>query len=852
MSEFFLRLNTPGVRHPEAVRLLSDEETGVRHSRHKGATLKTTLMGSHSATAWLVGDAGELKDRRFPLDRPLVVLGRDENSCDVVLPQTFISKRQVAFEADQNGRITARHLGSKSSTYVNGLPLFEQVLSDGDRIGFGPAGVLSFTFRTPNSDEQLRTEVASGIPQNATLRIGRVPDNDIVLDGPGVSRCHATLTYNASQKPVLTDLTSTNGTYVNGSLLTEPRELTSDDLVFLGGFVLRVNGHEVQRLELRSSRICAEGISKSVGDKILLRNMTLAFYPREFIGIIGSSGCGKSTLMDALNGLRPATTGSVSINGLDLYTHFNVLRRSIGYVPQRDILHDGLTVERTLWFAAKLRLPAQSSAEEIQRIVDEVIETVGLGGQRLNEFRQLSGGEQKRLSIAVELITKPSFLFLDEPTSPLDPETTESMMDLFRRLADQGRIVVMVTHKFEKFDQMDNVAILTRGGQLAFFGPPAASLKYFDCREPADIYRQVGRKDPEELGAQFVNSPEYQRYIAQRVSETRALQDLGAAIGEGTQQQPSIERPAGLNQWKTLTRRFLEIKLNDRKNTLLLLIQAPIVALLLTMITGSRLNDVKTLFVAAVVAIWFGANNAVRDIVSEGPIYIRERRFSLKIPSYVLSKFAVLSGFAAVQVLLFLAILIGFKRLSVADLPSLFAVMYLTTLGGISTALLLSALVTSTEKALSVLPLIVIPQLLLAGFLRPINDIYIDARTRRPASAREFQMAELLRPLRPNTPSPIQKIEGLGPARYASGFMLARWSIDGLVHVVSVEDSKSRDRLATQMWVHSHPAVSGVRELADVEDSYRNRMRVDLGILVGFNLVLLALTMLALKKKDVI
>src|SRR5687768_5830059 len=124
-------------------------------------------MGSHSATAWLVGEAGELKDRQFPLDRPLVVLGRDENSCDVVLAQTFISKRQVSFEADQNGRITARHLGSKSSTYVNGLPLFEQVLSDGDRIGFGPAGVLSLTFRTPNSDEQLRTEVASGIPQNA-------------------------------------------------------------------------------------------------------------------------------------------------------------------------------------------------------------------------------------------------------------------------------------------------------------------------------------------------------------------------------------------------------------------------------------------------------------------------------------------------------------------------------------------------------------------------------------------------------------------------------------------------------------------------------------------------------------
>ncbi|MEP6509836.1 MAG: FHA domain-containing protein, partial [Gemmatimonadales bacterium] len=509
-------------------------------------------LATHVAAGWLVGDVGELKDRKIPLDPPRVVLGRDRDFCHVVLSQAFISKQQVAFEVGQNGRITAKHLGSRSSTYVNGLPLSEQVLSDGDRIGFGPGGVLSFTFRefaqplSPGiaesnaatqgfgesgaapgplgSKNQFSTAMDANGSESYTTRIGRAPDNDIVLNGPGVSRYHATLTYGVAQQPVLSDLASTNGTFVNGSPLTEPRALASEDLVVLGGFVLRVNEREVQRLELGSSRISAEGITKSIGDKVLLRNITLAMLPREFIGIMGSSGCGKSTLMDALNGLRPATTGSVSINGLNLYTHFNALRRSIGYVPQRDILHDALTVERTLWFAAKLRLPTNSSQEEIHRVVEEVIETVGLNGQRTTEFRQLSGGEQKRLSLAVELITKPSFLFLDEPTSPLDPETTESMMDLFRRLADQGRIVVMVTHKFEKFDQMDNVVLLARGGHLAFFGPPKDSLQYFDCREPSDIYRQIGRKEPEELSARFRNSPEYDKYITRRVKETRDLQ----------------------------------------------------------------------------------------------------------------------------------------------------------------------------------------------------------------------------------------------------------------------------------------------------------------------------------------
>ena len=667
-----------------------------------------------------------------------------------------------------------------------------------------------------------------------------------------MSRYHATLTYGTSQQPVLEDLSSTNGTYVNGTSLTEPRALLSEDLVFLGGFVLRANGRDVQRIELRSSRISAEGITKSIGEKILLRNITLAMLPREFIGIMGSSGCGKSTLMDALNGLRPATTGSVSINGLDLYTHFNALRRSIGYVPQRDILHDALTVQRTLWFAAKLRLPTSSSVEEILRVVDDVIETVGLDGQRQTEFRQLSGGEQKRLSLAVELITKPSFLFLDEPTSPLDPETTEDMMDLFRRLADQGRIVVMVTHKFEKFEQMDNVVLLARGGHLAFFGPPKDSLVYFDCREPADIYRQIGRKEPEELSARFSNSPEYDKYITQRVKETRDLQGIGAAIGQGTEQDESLARPVGIAQWLTLTRRVFEIKLNDRKNTFLLIVQAPIIALLLTVISGKALNDVRTLFVTAVVAIWFGANNAVRDIVSEIPIYTRERRFSLKIPSYVLSKFAVLSVFSAIQVLLFLAILIAFKRLSISDFPSLFAVVYLTTLGGISTALLLSALVNSTEKALSILPLLVIPQLLLGGFLKPIDDIYLDVRTSKPTTARAYQMSQVLKRIYPDKPSLIYRTGGLGPARAASAFVLARWSVDGLAHVVSLNDSVARDRLATHMWVKSHPSVSGLQNSGEVDRSYRVRIGIDLGILAGFNVVLLALTMFALKKKDVI
>src|SRR6185369_2939837 len=276
---------------------------------------------------------------------------------------------------------------------------------------------------------------------------------------------------------------------------------------------------------------------------------------REFIGLMGSSGCGKSTLMDALNGLRPSTTGNVFVNDLDLYQNFNALRRSIGYVPQRDILHDVLTVERTLHYAAKLRLPKGTSGDLRRNIVGEVIDTVGLNEQRHTPFGQLSGGQQKRLSLAIELITKPSFIFLDEPTSPLDPETTENMMMLFRRLADEGRIVVMVTHRFEKFELMHQVAILTKGGRLAFFGPPHEAMNYFQCHEPAEIYRRIAAREPDEVSRTFQSSPLYQRYVSERIAEAQEIAHTTGQLGADKAAQRSTDRRPSLGQWLTLTRR---------------------------------------------------------------------------------------------------------------------------------------------------------------------------------------------------------------------------------------------------------------------------------------------------------
>ena len=796
--------------------------------------------GETGERAYLLGLVGKLAGRKILIEGARVVIGRDATQCQVVLEHVVISRRHAVIETDQQGRATIAGVSDSQTVYVNDRAVTRHELRDGDRVGLGPGGVVAFLYHAAASlgapapalaaggdhlsppdaagrADGLSPPGASAPAPSATtvlqparlpvLRLGRAPDNDVVLDAPGVSRYHATLTYDGDGRPELADLGSTNGTFVNGELLSGPRRLAPEDVVSLGGFLLCVDGRSIKRHDLSASHLIARQISKEIAGKTILDDISLALDPCEFVGLMGPSGCGKSTLMDALNGLRPATTGSVHINDLDLYRNFDALRRSIGYVPQRDVLHDALTVERTLYYTARLRLPRATPAATTRQIIDEVIETVGLSEQRQTLFRQLSGGQQKRLSLGLELITKPSFIFLDEPTSPLDPETTENMMVLFRRLADEGRIVVMVTHKFEKFEAMHQIAMLTRGGRLAFFGPPREALSYFGCREPGDIYRRIGAREPDELSRAYRASPQFARYVGARLSQAEELMRAVAAPAGGgaAAVQGKAERRFGLGQWLTLTQRYLEVKLKDRRNTLLLLAQAPFVAIILAIITAGTLNDAKTLFIAAIISIWFGANNAVREIVSEATIYSRERLVSLKIPSYVLSKFFVLSGVGLLQCLLFTGVLVVAGRLGRGDFAAVTLILYLTLLAGVATGLFFSALVNSTEKAMSILPLVLIPQLLLGGFLKPLDDLYLNRNTGKAVTVADYRRFEEAK----NQPAgaagsatdPVEKFEGLGGARAASALMVARWSIDALAHQVSVGDAEARDKLPTQMTV---------------------------------------------------
>jgi hypothetical protein len=328
--------------------------------------------------------------------------------------------------------------------------------------------------------------------------------------------------------------------------------------------------------------------------------------------------------------------------------------------------------------------------------------------------------------------------------------------------------------------------------------------------------------------------------------------------------QTGAERKPGIGQWVTLTQRLLEIKLKDLRNTLILLAQAPIVALILAAITDKTPNDARTLFIAAVIAMWLGANNAIREIVSERSVYARERLVNLKIPSYVISKFTILSGIGLIQVLLFVAILTFFERFKAIDFLFVTLILYLTLLAGAATGLFFSALVKSTEKAMSILPLILIPQLLLSGFLKPIDDLYTNVSKERGATAAEYRTFERDKdkaknwkfdPAKPDakpppTPDVVQKSDGLGSASVLAGFMTARWTIDALTHQVSRNDLEARDKLASRMTVAEYQAVLNGESDTAIDSAYTSRVRRDLVILTLFSIVFLALTMIALKRKD--
>jgi ABC-type multidrug transport system ATPase subunit len=321
---------------------------------------------------------------------------------------------------------------------------------------------------------------AATFDSTGTIRIGRDPDNDIVLPDFWVSRKHAEIRRVGTEYHVV-DLNSSNGLHHNGRRV--PRAvLSAGDRITIGRHEFLFDGtYLFQHDDQGPTSIIADDLTVEVKKAVLLDDISFALRHGTLLGIIGPSGCGKSTLLKAMTGIHPASRGRLLYDGKDLYKHYSELRYRIGMVPQDDVLHRQLTVRKALRFAASLRFASDVPRKQRKERVNEVLELLGLTARAKQRIDTLSGGQRKRTSVALELLTEPSLLALDEPTSGLDPALDKEVMRELRLLADRGRTVVVVTHSVLHLDLCDHVMVMCLGGRMGYFGPPDELLAFFEA-----------------------------------------------------------------------------------------------------------------------------------------------------------------------------------------------------------------------------------------------------------------------------------------------------------------------------------------------------------------------------------
>ena len=425
----------------------------------------------------VIQDEGQV--REVPLGTATLTIGRAPSN-DIVLTSRFVSARHARVEPS-GATYVIIDTGSTNGILAEGKrldPNTPLTLADGDVLRIGDPATGNFVTLTYHNPAAVRVAQAAIVahsypldPSDPQITIGR-EGNDIVLDNPQVSRNHATID-RAGDKHVLRDAGSTNGTFVNGQRISQ-HTLAPGDVIQIGAFKLVYDGDSLDQYDQRGAlRIDARNLTREVrrGGKTrqILKDVSLSIAPREFVALVGGSGTGKSTLMNALSGYVQASGGHVFVNGDDYYRNFDAYRTVLGYVPQDDIIHRTLPVDRALGYAAQLRLPADTAPAEINQRIAQVLEDVEMAPHRDTLVDNLSGGQRKRVSIGAELLADPSLFFLDEPTSGLDPIAAGDFDDLIKTLQETlGLTVFMVTHDLASLNIVcDRVAALADGKIVA-------------------------------------------------------------------------------------------------------------------------------------------------------------------------------------------------------------------------------------------------------------------------------------------------------------------------------------------------------------------------------------------------
>ncbi|MGO9317054.1 MAG: FHA domain-containing protein [Terracidiphilus sp.] len=714
-------------------------------------------LGNQVPMPWPVAPAGATASSSTrppvtPGSGRQITIGRSPDS--VVQIDLPIVSWNHAVITEENGQFILVDNNSRNGTAIGELShrIQRAVLKPTDQVFLGSykisaAQLLSIEDKVEIGEAAFQTVSFHG----NSMEAGRDPNCDIPLDFPMVSWRHARLTRTPEGIQV-EDLGSRNGTYLDGVRVTGKVLARPGQEIGLGSvrFQLMENGQLAQRDYNGKVTIEAkEIVVHAPNGTRLLDPISLTVFPYELVAMMGPAGAGKTTLLKALNGYTRPVRGTVLFRGQSLYDYYDLYRHMMGYVPQDDIVHPQLTVRQALYFSARLRTDLTDA--EIDTRTEKVLNDLGIPDKidtviGSPEKKTLSGGQRKRVNIGLELITDTPVLFLDEPTSGLSSYDAESVIDLLKELSKSGKTILTTIHQpsLKVYKQFDDLLMVSRDkgnkpGALVYFGPAYPdSIQFFNPPAgPTDTAPlQSTELNPEMLFTGMNTVPEAvrteawrQRYQASRYRQEFVENRSGkqpAATDKTGEEKP--RRQFDLGQWFALVKRNIIVRLQDRAQTAILLGQAPLFALLVVLVSyplrpdhfdelSQKLPIIHFLMVIA--AIWFGCNNAARDIVGEWTIYKRERMVTLKLLPYVFSKFAVLLVLCFFQCGAMLAIvylICGLHSNFVYD----FLVLLLSSMIGAGLGLSISALSKTTESAIALLPVVLLPIIALGGGMRAV------------------------------------------------------------------------------------------------------------------------------------
>lgn len=466
-------------------------------------------------------------------------------------------------------------------------------------------------------------------------------------------------------------------------------------------------------------RIDAHALTRAVRTRdrrelTLLDAASFSIAAGELVAIVGGSGAGKTTLLEALAGVTPATTGRVVFDGADLYDNLRAFRTVLGYVPQDDIIHVDLPLEHTLRYAAWLRLPPSTTAEDVDAAAAHALDAVDLTAHAATRVASLSGGQRKRASIAVELLTSPHVFFLDEPTSGLDPVTSADVVARLRHLADHSTTVVFTTHSVEDLAACDRIVFMAKGGRVGFVGTLEEARAHFGVDSVTELYGRLAALDPSTVVAEPAADPPVPAVEA----------------SPGVTRRPP---PGAFRQWAVLTRRTLETFVRNRL-TLAILLGSPalVVAMFAVLFRPGAFNFddpspssmVMIGFWVVFAAFFFGLTYGLLQICTERTILRREHLVGLRLGAYVASKVTILAPFLLLVVVAMLGVLRLLDRLPARPLStysSIGVTLLLCALAALALGLLTSAAVGNAAQATLALPMLCFPAVLFSGAILPVH-----------------------------------------------------------------------------------------------------------------------------------